>query len=512
MIPSFFDIDYQIANTNYGKLFHEVQFSNIFPDSKTFPDCTPKHDLEQILIVYIFEKDKKNFDLEAFVFENFNLPEIRTNDFKANTENDINTHIYNLWPYLTISKPTIKGTYITLPKPFVVPGGRFQELYYWDSYFTSLGLIEHGKYKEIENLIANFTHLIDNFGFIPNGNRSYFMSRSQPPFFALLVDLFEKENDQAAIVKYLPLLLKEYNFWNEGSEELAENKIAYKRVVFNNDIILNRYWDKMNTPRPESYREDIELAEKILQNSTTELKPEIYRNIRAAAESGWDFSARWFADYANMETIETTDILPVDLNCLLYFLETKIAEGYFRNSDNSNAKKFLNKSILRKETIRTLFWKDDFFYDFNFVKNENTSLKTLAAGFPLFFNIATKSQAEAVAKVIEKEFLKAGGLVTTLVNSGQQWDWPNGWAPLQWITYKGLLNYGYEDLAEKIRTNWLKKVTNKYINEGKLTEKYDVVNANVSAGGGEYPNQDGFGWTNGVTLKFLNVNKNKNSE
>jgi alpha,alpha-trehalase len=510
MKPIFFDIDYQIANTLYGKLFHQVQFSNIFPDSKTFPDCTPKRDLDEILIDFGNENEVFEFDLKAFVFKNFNLTEIRTNDFKANIENDLNTHIYNLWPYLTISKIDLQGTYLPLPKPFIVPGGRFQELYYWDSYFTCLGLMEHKKYEEVENLIENFAYLIDNFGYIPNANRSYFMSRSQPPFFALLVDLLSKEKGENFLLKYLPTLLKEYNFWNDGIDELSEKNISNKRAVSKNDSILNRYWDKMNTPRPESYREDIELAEKIIKNNTTDSKPTIYRNIRAAAESGWDFSARWFADGENMETIETIDILPVDLNCLIYFLETKIAEGYQLNSEVVSAKLFFEKAENRKKIIQELFWNDGFFYDFNFVKNDFTKLKTLAACFPLFFKIATESQAKSVSEIIEKDFLKAGGVVTSLTNSGQQWDWPNGWAPLQWITYKGLINYGFTDLAEKIRKNWLKKVETIYKKEGKLTEKYDVVNSEEAAGGGEYPNQDGFGWTNGVTLMFLKEENTKN--
>lgn len=504
MNPIFFDIDYQIANTLYGKLFHQVQFSNIFPDSKTFPDCTPKRSLEDILFEFENEKVQPNFDLKAFVFNNFDLPQIRANDFKANTENDLSTHIYNLWPYLTISKTDLQGTYLPLPKPFVVPGGRFQELYYWDSYFTCLGLMEHKKFEEVENLIENFAYLINNFGYIPNANRSYFMSRSQPPFFALLVDLLSKEKGENILLKYLPTLLKEYNFWNDGIEKIDEKNISNKRVVLKNGSILNRYWDKNNTPRPESYREDIELAEKIIKNTTTDSKPEIYRNIRAAAESGWDFSARWFADGQTMETIETIDILPIDLNCLMYFLETKIADGFQLNSETEKANLYFEKAEKRKKSIQVLFWKNDFFYDFNFVKNDFTKLKTLAACFPLFFNIATESQAKSVSEIIERDFLKAGGLVTTLVNSGQQWDWPNGWAPLQWITFRGLLNYGYNDLAEKIRQSWLHKVEVTYRKEGKLTEKYDVVNNDEAAGGGEYPNQDGFGWTNGVTLMFLN--------
>jgi alpha,alpha-trehalase len=124
----------------------------------------------------------------------------------------------------------------------------------------------------------------------------------------------------------------------------------------------------------------------------------------------------------------------------------------------------------------------------------------LAAVFPLFFEIATSSQASAVEKVLRDKFLKPGGLTTTLLHSGQQWDAPNGWAPLQWIAYRGLLNYGFEDLANQIKTNWINVNLKVYANTGKMTEKYDVWSKDGEASGGEYPNQDGFGWTNGVFL------------
>ncbi|MES2797727.1 MAG: alpha,alpha-trehalase TreF [Bacteroidota bacterium] len=509
MEETFFDIDYQIANTTFGELFEKVQFSGIFPDSKTFPDCVPKRAIERILEDYSLKKSNSYFDLKTFVFENFDLPQIQTNDFKANTKNDLSTHIFNLWPYLTISKTEQQGTYLPLPKTFVVPGGRFQELYYWDSYFTCLGLIESKKIEEVENILDNFSYLIDTYGFVPNGNRSYFLSRSQPPVFALMVDLFAKECPNKSATKYLPSLLKEYDFWMHEFERLTLQNKAISRVVKLEDNIFNRYWDNLDVARPESYKEDIELANNAhLKNfEPFRTSNEIYRNIRAAAESGWDFSARWFADGKNMETIETTNLVPVDLNCLLYFLETKIASCFDPNIDQVNYEIFNQKAEKRKMAIAELFWLEDFFYDYNFKTQTHSKYKTLAACFPLFFKIANTSQADRVAEVIERDFLKVGGLVTTLNDSGQQWDWPNGWAPLQWIAYQGLINYGKVELAEKIRTNWLNMVEQIYSKEGKLTEKYDVVNSHQQGGGGEYPNQDGFGWTNGVTLKFLNIHK-----
>jgi Neutral trehalase len=160
------------------------------------------------------------------------------------------------------------------------------------------------------------------------------------------------------------------------------------------------------------------------------------------------------------------------------------------------------KSESRKKAILRYCWSDEqkFFFDYDFKECELKSHLTLAALFPLFFSIATNPQAEHVAKKIKSEFLKPRGLSTTLEFSGQQWDAPNGWAPLQWISYNGILNYGFEELASQIKTNWMNANLNVYRATGKMTEKYDVWNENANASGGEYPNQDGFGWTNGVFL------------
>jgi alpha,alpha-trehalase len=490
MTQSYFDIDYQIANTHYGKLFHDVQFSNIFPDSKTFPDCIPIRKIEKIVDDYLKQKHEVDFDIKSFIISNFELPVVPTNGFKANLSDSLATHINNLWPFLTIQKSEYSGTYLPLPKPFIVPGGRFQELYYWDSFFTCLGLMESGKFEIVENIAENFAYLIDKYGFVPNGNRSYFLSRSQPPVFSLLIQMLAGNNNSKIFGQYLPQLLKEYDFWMNGN----------RAVKIDQNLSLNRYWDNLESPRPESYKEDIELAENSSQKPMA-----LYRNIRAAAESGWDFSTRWFADGENFSTINTCNILPIDLNCLIYNLEITIQSAFKEIGNAKMEEKFKVKSELRKKNIQTLFWSNSFFYDIEVQNLKSTKFDSLAACFPLYFNIATIEQAEKVAHKLKKDFLKPGGLITTLCTSGQQWDAPNGWAPLQWIAYQGLVNYGFTALANEIRLNWLNKVETIYKKEGKLTEKYNVGNNTEAGGGGEYPNQDGFGWTNGVTMKFLSL-------
>ena len=233
----------------------------------------------------------------------------------------------------------------------------------------------------------------------------------------------------------------------------------------------------------------------------------MYRDIRSAAESGWDFSTRWFQDGKKMETIATTQFLPVDLNCLLYNLEMALSHAYKIKHDLPESNRFKKLAENRKQSILKYCWdtKNHFFADYDLSTASCSQQLTLAALFPLFFQLATNAQAEQVKNRLESDFLMPGGLVTTLVeDSGQQWDYPNAWAPLQWMAYKGLKNYHFDALADEIAKRWLNLNMKVYFETGKMMEKYDVVDINRPGGGGEYKTQDGFGWTNGVFLKFWN--------
>jgi alpha,alpha-trehalase len=489
-------------------LFEEVQLQNILEDGKTFPDCLPKRKLEDInqdylrlsRVATLSGGTTSDFDLKKFVQENFNFPKAYSTGYKSDVNKPIKKHIEELWNILTRQPDNELSSLIPLPHPYIVPGGRFREIYYWDSYFTMLGLRASNRVDLIENMINNFSCLIEKVGYIPNGNRTYFIGRSQPPFFSLMVQLLQdvkKEND--VLVKYLPSLEKEYQFWMHG----FDTSTAKHRVVrLPDNSLLNRYWDENNSPRPEAYKEDVALSHQSKQ------KPEeLFRHLRAAAESGWDFSSRWFKDENSFTTIHTTDIIPVDLNCLLFNLEQTLAEAYRISGNDKKASHYLSQSIKRKDSLLKYCWNEEkrFFFDYDFVEQKQKQHFTLAASFPLFFKIATSDQATSVAKIIESKFLKYGGLSTTLNTTGQQWDAPNGWAPLQWITYRGLLNYDLNKLAEEIRIRWTRTNLTVYQNSGKMTEKYDVWNDHGEASGGEYPNQDGFGWTNGVYLGMTEI-------
>lgn len=489
-----------------GELFERVQMQHVFPDCKIFVDCTPKSELSSILHGYESEKNKMGFDLSDFINEHFTLPENYSSNYVSDPERLITQHIEKLWDVLTRQPLKNIRSLIGLPFPYIVPGGRFREIYYWDSYFTMLGLQVSKRIDLIQYMVDNFSYLIELFGYVPNGNRTYYLGRSQPPFFSCMVKLLSEEMGVNILVKYLPQLEKEYNFWMKGSDEISLQNISAHRIALLPDgNILNHYWDEWDTPRPESYREDIELAHEAND------KKIMYRNLRAAAESGWDFSSRWFKNKNDFSSIHTTEILPVDLNCLLFNLEQTIAEAYQLSDDKVSSKKYQVLANNRKLSIDKYCWNKEkgFYFDYDYVEGKQKNSFTLAAPFPLFFGIASKKQADSVATILKEKFLSAGGLITTTEMTNQQWDSPNGWAPLQSIAIKGLINYNHIDLAKEIATRWMSINKKVYENTGKMMEKYNVIATKIKAGGGEYPAQDGFGWTNGVYLALDNWMKEK---
>jgi len=495
----------------YGDLFYDIQQNeNLFSDSKTFVDAVPEKSLDSIKSEYEKIKDQGDKAILKFIKDNFQVPGEETSQAYKTDSSDIATHIKKLW--FVLKRPAddeVSGTLIPLPNSYIIPGGRFREIYYWDSYFTMLGLQVDGEVETIQNMIDNFSYLINEFGFIPNGNRTYYLSRSQPPFYALMLDILAEEKGDTIYTKYLPELEKEYQFWMEGQQNLSEADSVLNRVVRMPDgSILNRYYDNKNTPRPESYREDVKTAQEAVKENKERTEDEVYQDLRAAAESGWDFSSRWIQPDKNgnfnLSAIHTTSILPVDLNSLLYHLEKTIAKAYLISENPDKAKAYKELAESRAAAIEKYFWDADtgFYMDYDFKAGEHTPVISVAGVYPLFFEIATKEQAKKEAKVIQSQLLKDGGVVSTPNHSGQQWDAPNGWAPLQWIAYKGLQNYQISDLANTIKKRWTSLNEKVYKNTYKMTEKYNVEDLSKESGGGEYPTQDGFGWSNGVYKKL----------
>lgn len=486
----------------YAELFEAVQATHLFRDSKTFVDAVPKSDPGTVLNEFRAGKDEPDFDLRAFVDAHFEFPEESIEAASDPTGLPVEERIEHLWDLLTRSadKAVEHSSLIPLPNRYVVPGGRFREVYYWDSYFTMLGLADAGRIDLISDMLENFAFLIDEVGFIPNGNRSYYCTRSQPPYFALMVELLaEVSGDDDVRARFLPQMKAEYAFWMAGAEDLSREKPAIRRVVRSPGGLLNRHWDDAATPRQESYAEDIALAAGVDRDAE-----ELHRDVRAGAESGWDYTSRWFGDAHSMETIRATQVVPVDLNSLLYNLEATIARTCREIGETDEAAVFDSCADNRRALLQTLFFDDDsgMFMDLQLPGFGVTGTQSIAAAYPLFFGIATDEQARRVAECIHHDFLKAGGWVTSNYETGQQWDSPNGWAPMQWITCCGLERYGFHDEARLGAQRWVDNNIAVYREHGCLLEKYNVVSSGLAGTGGEYEVQEGFGWTNAVLVRL----------
>lgn len=485
-----------------GELFVAVQTSRLFGDNKVFVDAVPKSDPRGILERYRSERPTGADALRRFVEANFTFPPLEATAPLPAGQVSLTQHIDALWNALTREDRQVPefDSLLPLPKPYVVPGGRFLELYYWDSYFTMLGLEASGRQDLLRDMVADFAYLIDRYGHVPNGTRTYYLSRSQPPFFFAMVGLLTPDDPAASWAKYLPELRREHAFWMRGEDAVPPGAASARVVRLRDGALLNRYWDDLDLPRDESYAEDVRVA----QAGTRDPKG-LYRDIRAAAESGWDFSSRWFADGRSLATLRTTKIAPVDLNSLLFGLESAIGEGCARRRETACADEYRQRATARHAAIDRYLWDapSGTYLDYEWTGGSRPSRVTAATLYPLFFGLASKAQADSVGEVVRAQLFEDGGLVTTTVASGQQWDAPNGWAPLQWIAVAGLTRYRQDALAAAIACRWVVNVNRVYRESGKLVEKYDVVTTGRPGGGGEYPAQDGFGWTNGVTRKLI---------
>ena len=483
----------------YGELFVAVQMGRICDDGKTFVDARPRLPPAAIRARFEAERRTPGFSLADFVQTHFVLP--GHSDTPPGPRLGIREHIRALWPLLVREhrEADDSDSLLPLPAPFMVPGGRFRELYYWDSYFTMCGLLADGRRDLAEPLLANFAHLLRTLGFIPNATRRYMLSRSQPPLFFRMVALMHADDPGAGFAQYLDALKAEHAFWMAGASSLAPGQ-AHRRVMRMADgSRLNRYWDDRCTPREESWREDVLTSEA----ARGRLPTDVWRDLRAGAESGWDFSGRWCADPTDMATIETTAIAPVDLHALLTGLEDAIAQGAAHTGDTATAAAFEARARDRRQLLQTRFWRADagHFADVHGPHPDTPRPLTAAALVPLYLGLATEPQAAAMASQVRQHLLGPNGLLTTPQHTGQQWDAPNGWAPLQWMAAQGLARYGHTALAREIAERWCASVHRVYLATGRLLEKYDVTQ-DRPGGGGEYETQDGFGWTNGVYVAF----------
>jgi len=258
----------------YGALYRDVELAHIYADSKTFADMVPTSDPQQIVALYQQQRGQAGFDLKQFVAQHFILPSRSTKAFVSDPNQNVTQHIDTLWNVLRRdpdANPSQWSSLLPLPHSYVVPGDRFDEIYYWDSYFIMLGLQQSGREDLLNDELNNFATLIDRYGHIPNGNRTYYLSRSQPPFFAQMVRLAAEKGGDQVYLKYQPELEKEYAYWTDEGATLKPGQAYRHRVKLPDGTLMNRYWDDRAAPRDESYREDVVTAQQMPQRDAGEL-------------------------------------------------------------------------------------------------------------------------------------------------------------------------------------------------------------------------------------------------
>lgn len=517
-----------------GPLLHTIQMAKIFEDSKTFVDMKMKHSPIKILEKYHsfmkkYQNNPSRHQVKQFVIHNFdkNNEEFRKwhptdwkekpsflNNVTHKTYKNFGHALNKIWKVLgrkvksAVKKEKELYSLIWVPNPVIVPGGRFREFYYWDSYWIVKGLIISEMFETVKGMLENYLYIVDNFGYIPNGGRIYYLGRSQPP---LLIpsfkDYMDATNDIEFLNKSINTLDQEFEFWV---------KYRMKTVSYDGEeYLLATYNDLSTGPRPESYAEDVELADKFKDN---EEKLEFYREVKSAAESGWDFSSRWFiynkTNKGSLEDVKASYIVPVDLNAILYGNALILSQFYkqLQNEEKAlhysvTAQNLLNavNKVLWHEEVGT--WLD---YDLaNGVKRDYFYASNLA---PLWTGCYDKHKEEEIVnlnlKYLENKhiFHFPGGIPQSLEHTGEQWDYPNAWSPSQHIIIFGLKrtnNAEAQKLAKELAVKWIASNYQAFVKMKHMAEKYDATVTGESGGGGEYRVQYGFGWTNGVILDII---------
>jgi alpha,alpha-trehalase len=399
-----------------------------------------------------------------------------------------------------------------LPYPYVVPGGRFNEMYGWDSYFTQVGLVRDGEMELAKNMVDNFLYQIEHYGRILNANRTYYLSRSQPPFLTqMILNVYRKQPDKAWLRSTIPAIEKYYRFWTEEPHLTRETG-------------LSRYFDIGNGPAPEVlsgerddqgrdhydlvkdyYRKhdikDYDLGQ-YYDKEKDHLTDLFYKGDRSMRESGFDPSNR-FGPF-NIDIIHYD---PVCLNSLLYLMETDAAEILRTLGNVRQARVWTNRAQQRQRTVNRLMWdeKDGLYYDYSFTEKRLRRYPFITTFYPLWVGLADKRQAARIVVNLHL-FEKRGGLLTSTNVSGSQWDAPFGWAPTEMIAIEGLRRYGYNGEADRISVNFLSLILKEFIQHNTIVEKYDVERreSEVSAGlkFGYKSNEIGFGWTNAAFLQL----------
>ncbi|KAK5145974.1 hypothetical protein LTR04_001166 [Oleoguttula sp. CCFEE 6159] len=581
-----------------GDIIRQIELARPFSDSKTFVDLPTIRPLSEVIAAFnnLTQPISNNTELQTFLTTYFGkagselapvpASQLQTNPTFLNHVNDTGIadfvrQVIGIWPDLTRQYVGSNNnctecvdSFLNVNRTFVVAGGRFREPYYWDSFWIVEGLLRtQGSFTQIaRNIIENFLDFVEQFGFVPNGARVYYLNRSQPPLLTQMVSVYvQYTNDTSLLQRALPLLIREHQFWMTNQTVTIQSG--------NTSYSLNHYSVQNNQPRPESYREDYVTANNhsyyaaggIIYPEAKPLnetaKATLYQNLASGAESGWDYSSRWIANpsdavndvYFPLRSLNTVKIVPVDLNSILYYNEVTIA-GFLNQTGNSTgSQQWLKLAAQRSQAMYQLMWNESHFsyFDYNMTSGgqnvyiladkDATAAETSGApaGYQVAFSPAQyypfwtgaapraiKNNPLAVrlvyGRVADLLNRRAGVIAATNLATGQQWDQPNVWPPLQYILIKGLMNtpatFGSDDPDYVWTQQVALELAQRYVDStyctwrvtggssaeapklasaqgnGTIFEKYAENSTNAAGGGGEYTVVEGFGWSNGALI------------
>ncbi|XP_008688228.2 trehalase [Ursus maritimus] len=513
----------------HGELLHHVQMAKLYQDDKQFVDMPLSLAPDQVLqrfgeLAAAYNHSIPQQQLQAFIQEHFQsvgqeLQSWTPEDWKDSPRflqkisdpklRAWGEQLHQLWKKLGKKvKPEVLShpeqfSLIYSAHPFIVPGGRFVEFYYWDSYWVMEGLLLSEMPGTVKGMLQNFLDLVRIYGHVPNGARVYYLQRSQPPLLTLMMDRYlTHTNDTAFLRDNIGTLALELDFWTENRTiSVSSGGKSY---------VLNHYAVPYGGPRPESYSKDAELADTLPEGD----REALWAELKAGAESGWDFSSRWLVggpDPTLLSSIRTSKFVPVDLNAFLCQAEELMSNFYSRLGNDIQAAKYRDLRQQRIAAMRAILWDEEkgAWFDYDLEKGKKNLEFYPSNLTPLWSGCF--SDLDAVDKALkyleDSQILTYQyGIPTSLQNTGQQWDFPNAWAPLQDLVIRGLAKSPSpraQEVAFQLAQNWIRTNFEVYSQKSAMFEKYDISNGGQPGGGGEYEVQEGFGWTNGVVLMLL---------
>nr|ABY86218.1 trehalase-1 [Spodoptera exigua] len=516
-----------------SKLLHKVQMARLYSDSKTFVDLQMNYDQNTTLnafdtLLNDTDQEPSVEQLREFVEKHFSNnselmpwrpPDFNTDPYSLNTIQDDDLrefarNITNIWPLLArkvkdevIQNPD-RYSLIPITNGFIIPGGRFTEIYYWDTYWIIGGLLISGMQEIAKGIIGNLIELLNMLGHIPNGSRWYYQERSLPPMLTAMVAIYyQYTNDTEFLRNNIAYLEKGMDFWFD------ERSVTVEKEGSNHTLL--RYFAISSGPRPESYYEDYENAAEFSEQARTDF----FIDIKSAAESGWDFSTRWFvnpdgSNTGTLKDIHTRYIIPVDLNAIFAGALQNIANFHVILGNHRDAVSFSQSAQQWRDSIQSILWNEEegMWFDYDIRDQIHRKYFYPSNLAPLWQGAVDPNIVKANALRILNNLKQSGafdfpgGVPTSLSRSGEQWDFPNVWPPEMSIAVNAIENIGTPEasvLAFETAQTFVRACHSGFSEYHQMFEKYDAENPGKFGGGGEYNVQYGFGWTNGVVLEFM---------